>query len=198
MSKEVHGIWLRRGKSFEDSAWKNTGLTDRGRELLMGFLAGIVEVEEAEAEMVARRGEISLGLILDGEESQETAYACNEVNSGESLIMISRNFLNRAGELVADARSRLKRSDGEVEFDGCVDDYIFLRGVEEAHHAYFYSDTMPEFPDPNAVPLADYDAQEHELTGLSYQLEVAQRKRLPPETISFLEKRIATAKSVHV
>lgn len=194
MAKEISAINLYRTPRIEEEVLAEYGLTKRGSELLRIFLEGITEVERALPEMLVNKGQIRLLLELDGEDSQSTACACNDGLTGERLIIIARDFLNRTGRLMADRRALLLNSRKEVVFDGFLEDYVFLCGVEEAHHGYFPTDPPPRFK-TGSVSCAVYDSQEHEFAALLCQLEIA-RQKMPDFTIKCLERRIAEAAEI--
>jgi hypothetical protein len=81
-----------------------------------------------------------------------------------------------------------------------VPQYLFLDGVEEAHHALFYQREGTVSPPlfPNTTPLAVYHAQDHEYEALEWKVQAASALGFPEKTVETFQDRLREATAVRM
>lgn len=111
-------------------------------------------------------------------------------------VLVSVYYLNNLSEIDIDKPGYLNRADGKDIFYGNLKDFAFLTGVEEAHHSAYQQSkkTVHENIDASNMPVAEYDAIEHEFRSLLFRRSVAKEYKLPQDTIDYLNERIENAK----
>lgn len=88
---------------------------------------------------------------------------------------------------------------GDVLHVATLEHFMILQGVEEGSHAAFlqaHPDAVVHAVGADPGKLAEYDASDIEYYALLAQLEVAERKRMPKQTIEHIRLRIANAQKV--
>lgn len=125
-------------------------------------------------------------------------------DSTNKMFHIQRRFLLKFAGYDMKTIYDVTRSDGERFFCGYCTDFFKLLGCEEADHTLFYNNPLFYNNHPqtrrlsNALSkrLAEAESVDIEYHALLWQLEVAQKSRMPRYTISLLEQKVERAKSV--
>jgi hypothetical protein len=122
----------------------------------------------------------------------------HNIDENTDAVLIGVDFLSNLSRLDFTGIGSLSREDGVAFFHGYVEDFVFLMGVEETYHSSFAQFKKKPTPsvEGSSVPLDEYDAIEHEFRALLFQRRIAEERKMPTETTSFLDKRIEAAKRV--
>lgn len=191
--------------NYSEEYWKNTlrqipefhGDINKASQILVNISGGI----KATKDKLQQKGLISFTppmLIVAYGERAERMSALHNVDENTDAVLVGVYFLSNLSRLNFNRIGYFSRDDGVNFFHGYVKDFAFLMGVEEAHHSSFQQFKKNPTPsvEGSSVPLEEYDAIEHEFRALLFQRRMAEEKKMPRETVSFLDKRIEAAKKV--
>lgn len=191
--------------SYSEEYWGNTlkeipefsGDINKASQILVNISSGIKDVKDK----LHQKGLVAFSppmlFVAYGERARRMS-AMHNVDENTDAVLMGVDFLGNLSRLNFTRIGYLSREDGVNFFHGYVKDFVFLMGVEEAHHSSFTQ--FKENPAPSVegstVPLDEYDAIEHEFRALLFQRRIAEERRMPRETISFLDKRIEAARKI--
>lgn len=172
-----------------------TGDPKRATDLLRQFIAGIQWVRS----QVAKQGitiapqEICLcreALDASGKPVEDIPSAF--VSAGK--IYVSAKELAEMSKVPPTVIGTLQRQTAII-FTGTPAQYYFLVGVEEADHVRYNQQhgLHASLMSKDTVPVAQYDAQQHEFESLEMVLRAAQDLRFPEITTAVIRERLRLA-----
>lgn len=113
------------------------------------------------------------------------------------LVFVKISFLEEYSKLDMSAIYTVTRADGEDAYEGTIPNLFRLAGIEEFYHGvYEQYKGEQQGDDPLKKSIAEYDAADHELRALKWELRHALEEGMDPITIKNLENRIENAYKV--
>lgn len=168
------------------------GNVESASMLAAGFVEGMNETYKIKRDQNMIPGGFSVPSVITG---NDTDQAGAHIERGVVRLpgKLNEHSARSPGEIVTETDE-----DGNVVFEGKLEDWYVLAGAEEMNHVIdLQSSNKPGrkkyVPNVERTTTSDYDSSDLEFRSLGTRLLIAKKRGMSPETVRGLERRVKNA-----